>query len=85
MESLIGESNGAGAPTTNQITGTLTGKYADISNTITGVYPAGTVLATMKSGNASGGTLTLVTADGGSTWTCTGGNVASKYRPQACR
>ena len=74
--------------TATQIPATLTGKYATVSNAITGTYPAGTVTVTMTSGRAStagANTLLLVTTDGGATWACTTGTILSKYRPQACR
>jgi len=74
-----------GTPTATELTATLAGKYATISSPMTGTFPAGTITATMTSGQASGGTLTFVTADGGATWNCTGGTIVSKYRPQACR
>ncbi|MEE7546239.1 prepilin-type N-terminal cleavage/methylation domain-containing protein [Xanthomonas sp. Kuri4-1] len=73
------------AATSTQIPATLTGKYATITGTVDGTYPAGTVTATMTSGRANGTTILFVTADGGATWTCTTGTVLSKYRPQACR
>ena len=72
--------------TATQIPATLTGKYATISNAITGDYPAGTITATMGANTrASGTTLEFVTTDGGATWTCSTGTVLSKYRPTACR
>ncbi|WP_369979839.1 pilin [Xanthomonas bundabergensis] len=71
--------------TSTQIPATLTGKYATISNAITGTYPAGTITATMTSGRANGTTILFVTPDGGATWTCNTGTALSKYRPQACR
>lgn len=71
--------------TATQIPATLTGKYATITNTIGGTYPAGTVTATMTSGRANTQTILFVTADGGATWTCNTGTVLSKWRPQACR
>ena len=74
-----------GTPAATEITGTITGKYADITTPMTGTYPAGTITATMKSGRANGTTVLFVTADGGATWTCNTGTVVSKYRPQACR
>jgi hypothetical protein len=30
-------------------------------------------------------TLILSTADGGKSWTCTGGTIDTKHRPAACR
>ena len=73
-----------GTPTATQITGTTAGKYSTITGP-TGAYPAGTLTGTMNSGQASGTTVTFVTADGGASWSCLGGTVLSKYRPQACR
>nr|WP_180013434.1 pilin [Acinetobacter sp. YH16031] len=72
-------------PTAGQMNATLGGQYAAVTTTIGGTYPAGTVTVTMKTGKASGGTMLFVTGDGGSTWTCTGGNVDAKYRPNACK
>lgn len=71
--------------TATQIPATLTGKYASITDKITGTYPSGTVTATMTSGRAKDKTILFVTTDGGATWTCNTGTVESKYRPQACR
>jgi len=74
------------AATATQIPATLTGKYSTITPTITGTYPAGTIIATMNaSSRASGKTIQLATTDGGASWSCTGGTVDSKFRPQACR
>ena len=72
--------------TATQIPVTLAGRYATITNAITGTYPNGTITATMNTGNrAAGTTILFVTTDGGATWTCNTGTVISKYRPQACR
>ena len=71
--------------TANQINATLTGKYSTVTNAVTGAYPAGTVTATMSTGRASTKTILFTTADGGAQWSCTGGTVDSKWRPQACR
>ena len=75
----------ATGPTATQISATLTGKYSAITASVTGTYPAGTVTATMTDGQANTDTVLFVTADGGSTWTCTTGTVLVKYRPVACR
>lgn len=75
----------SGTPTATEITATLTGKYAAVTSTVSGTFPAGTVTATMSSGQAKSGTILFVTADGGASWTCNTGTVVSKYRPQACR
>ena len=71
--------------TATQVNATLTGKYATVTNAITGDYPAGTVTVTMTDGKAKDGTILFVTADGGATWTCTTGTVIAKYRPAACK
>ena len=74
------------AATAGQITVTLAGRYATVSPTITGTYPTGQILVTINAGNrAAGSTVVFATTDGGATWTCNGGSVISKYRPQACR
>lgn len=73
-------------PTATEIAATLTGKYSALNTAIAGTFPAGSVTGTMTSGQASGKTILLVTADGGGLWSCTGtGTVDSKWRPQACR
>ena len=72
-------------PTNTEITATMAGKYATVTNGVTGAFPAGTVTVTMASGQASGKTITYVTADGGATWACTGGTIDQKYRPVACK
>ena len=75
-----------GTPGATELTATLVGKYATVSPTIGGTgFPVGELTATMTSGQANGSTVTLATADGGNTWTCTGGTVANKYRPVACK
>jgi type IV pilus assembly protein PilA len=73
------------AATATQITGTLVGKYSTVTGTVVGTFPAGAVTATMSAGQADTKTIVLATADGGGLWTCTGGTVDSKWRPQACR
>lgn len=72
-------------PSDTQINATLAGKYSTITATVDGTFPAGTVTATMTSGQANGTTVTFETADGGATWDCTGGTINMKYRPVACR
>ena len=72
-------------PTATQIGGTLVGKYSTVTGAVVGAYPAGTLTATMTTGRANATNILLVTADGGSSWTCNTGTVLSKYRPQACR
>ncbi|WP_395023735.1 pilin [Comamonas odontotermitis] len=74
------------ATTATDIPATLAGKYATLTATVGGTYPSGDVTATMNAGTrAAGTTIIMSTTDGGATWSCTGGTVVSKYRPQACR
>lgn len=75
----------SGTPTSTQITATLIGKYATVSNTIGGTFPAGTVTVNMTTGNASGKTVLFTTSDQGASWSCTSGTVDAKYRPNACK
>lgn len=73
-------------PTATELTATLNGKYSTISPSVAGNFPNGTLTATMKAGNqAAGSTVEMATTDGGNTWSCTGGTVAMKYRPVACK
>ena len=68
-----------------EINGTLAGQYAQLSGIVTGTYPGGTLTMSMIRGRATSGTLLFVTTDGGLTWGCNTGTVASKHRPQPCR
>ena len=46
----------------------------------------GTMKSTGVSAGVAGSTLQLSTTDGGKIWSCTsGGNIAAKYRPCACK
>jgi type IV pilus assembly protein PilA len=75
-------------PTVNSVCATLTGKYSSITTTTgagAGVYPSGSWTSQMTAGQASGTTIIMSTVDGGNIWSCTGGTVLSRYRPQACR
>ncbi|GGX36011.1 pilin [Undibacterium squillarum] len=74
-----------GTPAADELTATLVGKYATISDTLTGNFPSGTLTATMTSGQANASTVEMSTADGGNTWSCSGGSVPGKYRPVACK
>lgn len=74
-----------GTPTATEISGTITGKYAQITSPMSGAYPSGTITATMTSGQANATTVLFVTTDGGHTWSCNTGTAPSKYRPQSCR
>ncbi|MGP5175273.1 pilin [Psychrobacter immobilis] len=87
----------AATPTAGQLNATLAGKYATITPSVAETYPAGIITATMATGKASGGTLSLTTADGGSSWACgvttvgTATGVAAnttidaKYLPNSCK
>ncbi|UOG17840.1 pilin [Acinetobacter sp. PK01] len=82
-------------PTSGQLNATLVGKYATVTNTITGTYPTGRVTVTMNTGKASGGVLTYSTNNGGSAWSCgnttvdgytgAGTTIDAKYLPNACK
>ena len=69
----------------NQLNATIIGKYSTVGTTLGGTYPAGTVTVTMTTGKANSGTLLYTTANGGSNWSCTGGSIELKYRPNACK
>lgn len=72
-------------PAAGQINVTLVGKYSEISDTVTGSYPAGSVTMTMTTGVANGQTIFFETTDGAATWTCTPGTLNAKFRPNACK
>ena len=64
----------------------LAGKYSALSTGVTGTYPTGSITGTMGSNSrASGQTIIFATTNGGQLWSCTGGTVNQKFRPQACR
>lgn len=80
------DSTGAQILSANQIAVNLSGKYSVLVNTVIGTYPNGSISATMRSNSrASGGTVVFSTSDGGLTWDCRGGTVATKFRALACR
>ena len=81
-------------PSAGQLNANLIGKYSTVADSISGAYPAGTITVGMTAGKASGGTLTFVTANGGSTWACGTASVDGvagtssievKYLPNACK
>ena len=79
-------------PTTaSDVMGTTKGKYVSAVSISVGAATTGalTLQALMKSTGVNsaitGGSLQLHTSDGGKAWTCTGGNIGSKYRPASCR
>lgn len=81
-------------PSAGQLNATLIGKYSTVQNTIGGTYPSGTITVQMTTGKASGGTLSLVTGNGGNTWACGTATVDGvqgatsievKYLPNACK
>jgi type IV pilus assembly protein PilA len=70
------------------VAATLTGKYSNVTATVADTFPAGTLTATMKAGQANGKKVNFKTTDGGQTWDCTsaaGTDVAIKWLPQACK
>ncbi len=77
--------------TASDVMGTISGKYVSGISITTGANSSGTLAltATMKTSNVNsaiaGGTLILATTDGGKAWSCTGGTIASKYKPSSCR
>lgn len=74
------------AATATQINGTIAGKYSDVAPNVTGAYPVGSIVATMKNNSrVTGGTVIFATANGGTDWTCNTGNVPVKYMATACR
>lgn len=82
------------SPSAGQLNATLIGKYSTVDSSIGGNYPSGTITVAMTAGKASGGNLTFVTANGGSTWACgtatidgvTGtSTIEVKYLPNACK
>ena len=78
-------------PTTaSDVMGTTNGKYVSAISITTGSAATGSIIMTarMKSvgvnSAVTGGTLQLHSVDGRA-WSCTGGNISSKYRPASCR
>ncbi|QNP47487.1 pilin [Diaphorobacter aerolatus] len=64
----------------------LSGKYSTLDDKVTGTYPEGSVTGTLRANSrAAGQTIIFATTNGGQEWTCTGGTVIAKFRPQACR
>lgn len=72
-------------PSDGQMSATINGKYAQVSPSILGTYPAGEVVITMKQGQAKDQTILFQTTDGAATWTCTPGTLDTRFRPNACR
>ena len=66
-------------PTSSQLTGNLSGKYA----TITYTAASGIVTATMQNSRATGNITFSPNADA-TVWTC-GGSVDTKFRPSSCK
>jgi type IV pilus assembly protein PilA len=82
---------GSWPATASDVMGTTAGKYVSSISITTGAGTTGNLVLTalLKSvgvNNAiTGGSLTLSTTDGGRSWSCTGGDISSKYRPASCR
>ncbi len=78
--------------TASDVMGTVSGKYVSSITISTGASLTTSTLeltAKMKGSGVNSAlidkTLILSTADGGKSWTCTGGDIDSKHRPAACR
>jgi type IV pilus assembly protein PilA len=75
----------------SDVMGTTSGKFVSAITITTGAGTTGDLVveARVKSAgvnsNITGGTLQLSTTDGGKTWSCTGGDISSKFRPASCR
>lgn len=90
---------GYSGTSSNQIYGTLQGKYARVSSTVSDFqgasYPKGQITAEMQHGRSLGQRLTLSTTDGGAFWVCgnatvngitgTGTTIESRWLPNACK
>jgi type IV pilus assembly protein PilA len=82
--------NGIWPVAVSDVMGTTSGKYVSAISITTGAGTTGNLVVTAKLKDTgvntaiTGGTILLETTDG-KVWTCTGGNVSSKYRPGSCR
>lgn len=74
-----------GDASANQIQATLKGRYSEVTPSVSGTYPDGTVEVKVTEGRAAGFYVKYVTADGGITWTCHTGDVPARYMPTACK
>ena len=79
-------------PALTDAMGNTSGKYTGSITSLTGAGATGlimTLIGTMKTSGVNsaitGGTVFLITTDGGKIWSCTYGTLASKYVPGACR
>lgn len=81
-------------PGPGELNATLTGKYSEVTPTVSGTYPNGEITVTMTTGKADTGNLVFATINGGSTWACgpatvdgaTGSaTIDVKYLPNACK
>ncbi len=75
--------------TASNIIATISGKYATVTPSVTGVFPTGSIKATVQSGQAKNKVVGLATTNGGQSWDCSSGNgvttVDTKWLPQACK
>lgn len=81
-------------PGPDELNATLTGKYSEVTPSVSGTYPNGEIEVTMTTGKANGGNLVFATINGGSTWACGAATVDGatgsasidvKYLPNACK
>ena len=78
--------------TASDVMGTTAGRYVSALTITSGNSSSGASMilsARMKGADVSSQvrarTLELETSDGGKSWVCTGGDIASKFRPASCR
>jgi type IV pilus assembly protein PilA len=82
--------NSAWPATASDVMGTISGKYTSAITITSGGGTTNPLVVTAKLMDSgintaiTQGTLELATTDG-KTWSCTGGNIALKYRPSSCR
>ena len=82
--------NGIWPDAASDVMGTTAGKYVSAISITTGAGTTGNLVITAVIKDTgvntaiTGGSILLETSDG-RVWTCTGGNVSSKYRPGSCR
>ncbi|MBQ0932632.1 pilin [Ideonella alba] len=69
----------------DQIQATLKGRYSEVTPSVSGAYPSGTVQVKVTEGRAAGYYVKYATADGGITWTCNTGDMPARYLPTACK
>ena len=75
----------------SEVMGSTSGQYVSAVTITTGNGVSGNLIVTARlkdtgiNSAITSSTLELLTTDGGRNWNCTGGNLAAKFRPSACR